>query len=49
MPSGIAHFLEHKLFEQEKGAAVHEFYKKSGNFGLTYRKKCVIIGFVKYK
>ena len=32
MPSGIAHFLEHKLFEQEKGATVHEFYKKSGTY-----------------
>lgn len=32
MPSGIAHFLEHKLFEQEKGATVHEFYKKSGSY-----------------
>ena len=30
MPAGIAHFLEHKLFEQEKGDSVHEFYKKSG-------------------
>ena len=32
MPSGIAHFLEHKLFEQEKGSTVHEFYKKSGTY-----------------
>ena len=32
MPSGIAHFLEHKLFEQEKGPSVHEFYKKSGTY-----------------
>ena len=32
MPSGIAHFLEHKLFEQEKGLSVHEFYKKSGTY-----------------
>lgn len=32
MPSGIAHFLEHKLFEQEKGLTVHEFYKKSGTY-----------------
>ena len=32
MPSGIAHFLEHKLFEQETGESVHEFYKKSGTY-----------------
>lgn len=32
MPSGIAHFLEHKLFEQEKDPQVHEFYKKSGTY-----------------
>ena len=30
--SGIAHFLEHKLFEQESGESVHEFYKKSGTY-----------------
>ena len=32
MPSGIAHFLEHKLFEQETGESVHDFYKKSGSY-----------------
>ncbi len=32
MPAGIAHFLEHKLFEQEKNPQVHEFYKKSGTY-----------------
>ena len=32
MPSGIAHFLEHKLFEQESGESVHEFYNKSGTY-----------------
>ena len=32
VPSGIAHFLEHKLFEQKKGDTVHEFYKKSGTY-----------------
>ena len=32
MPSGIAHFLEHKLFEQEDGDNVHAFYKKSGSY-----------------
>ncbi len=32
MPSGIAHFLEHKLFEQKDGISVNEFYKKSGTY-----------------
>lgn len=32
MPSGIAHFLEHKLFEQKEGSTVHDFYKKSGTY-----------------
>ena len=32
MPSGIAHFLEHKLFEQKNGESVHDFYKKSGTY-----------------
>ena len=32
MPAGIAHFLEHKLFEQEKDPQVHDFYKQSGTY-----------------
>jgi len=32
MPSGIAHFLEHKLFEQKDGTSVHDFYRKSGTY-----------------
>ena len=32
MPAGIAHFLEHKLFEQENDPQVHEFYKQSGTY-----------------
>ena len=32
MPTGIAHFLEHKLFEQEKEPQVHDFYKQSGTY-----------------
>lgn len=32
VPSGIAHFLEHKLFEQKDEPTVHEFYKKSGTY-----------------
>ena len=41
MPSGIAHFLEHKLFEQESGDSVHEFYNKSGTYvnAMTSYKK----------
>lgn len=30
MPSGIAHFLEHKLFEQENGVSALNYYKSSG-------------------
>lgn len=29
-PSGVAHFLEHKLFERENGISPFEFYSKSG-------------------
>lgn len=45
MPSGIAHFLEHKLFEQEKGDTVHEYYKKSGCYvnAMTGYKKTKFI------
>lgn len=32
VPTGIAHFLEHKLFEQESGESVHDFYKKTGTY-----------------
>lgn len=31
MPSGIAHFLEHKLFEVESGDKPQEFYSKNGS------------------
>ena len=30
VPEGIAHFLEHKMFEQEDGITPFEFYAKSG-------------------
>lgn len=30
VPEGIAHFLEHKMFEQEEGEVPFEFYAKSG-------------------
>ena len=29
-PSGVAHFLEHKLFEREEGLSPFDFYSKSG-------------------
>lgn len=40
-PKGIAHFLEHKLFEQEDGESPFEFYSKSGtasNAGTSYKR-----------
>ena len=30
VPEGVAHFLEHKMFEQEDGVDPFEFYAKSG-------------------
>jgi len=30
VPNGVAHFLEHKIFAQEKGEDVSSFYEKSG-------------------
>lgn len=32
VPAGIAHFLEHKLFEQKDGEPAEEFFKKSGSY-----------------
>ena len=40
-PKGIAHFLEHKMFEQENGEDVFDFYSKTGtecNAGTSYKK-----------
>ncbi|MDD6878909.1 MAG: pitrilysin family protein [bacterium] len=40
-PKGIAHFLEHKMFEQEDGIDPFVFYSKSGtecNAGTSYTK-----------
>lgn len=40
-PKGVAHFLEHKLFEQEDGESPFEFYSKSGassNAGTSYKR-----------
>ena len=46
MPSGIAHFLEHKLFEQKGRESVFDFYKKTGtnvNAFTNYNKTCYYI------
>ena len=32
VPNGIAHFLEHKLFEQENGLNTMLFYSKTGAY-----------------
>lgn len=32
VPNGVAHFLEHKLFEQETGDNPFDFYSKSGTY-----------------
>ncbi len=32
MPSGIAHFLEHKLFEDPSGISAEEYYSKTGAY-----------------
>ena len=34
VPKGIAHFLEHKMFEQEDGINPFEFFSKSGTTNL---------------
>lgn len=36
VPNGIAHFLEHKMFEQEQGISVFDFYSKSGTHCNAY-------------
>ena len=32
VPNGVAHFLEHKLFEQESGEKPYDFFGKSGTY-----------------
>ncbi|MBP3841685.1 MAG: insulinase family protein [Bacilli bacterium] len=32
VPNGVAHFLEHKMFEQENGENPFEFFSKSGSY-----------------
>ena len=36
VPYGVAHFLEHKVFEQKNGDAVDEFFSKSGTISNAY-------------
>lgn len=36
MSAGIAHFLEHKLFEQENGETVHEKFEKNGAYNNAF-------------
>ena len=43
MPSGIAHFLEHKLFETNSRVKVDEFFQKNGSYinaFTNYKKTC---------
>ena len=43
MPSGIAHFLEHKLFETKNKVKVDEFFQKNGSYinaFTNYKKTC---------
>ena len=45
-PIGIAHFLEHKVFEQENGVDPFTFFSKTGtgcNAGTSYRKTSYFI------
>ena len=43
-PSGVAHFLEHKLFEREEGLAPFDFYSNSG----TSVNACTSIKYTNY-
>ena len=36
VPNGIAHFLEHKMFEQEDGTDPFTFYNESGTYSNAY-------------
>lgn len=52
-PKGIAHFLEHKMFESEDGEKPFDFYAKSGSYVnafTSYKTTCyVITGNKKFK
>ena len=36
VPAGIAHFLEHKMFDKEDGTDITTIYEKNGAFGNAY-------------
>ena len=45
-PKGVAHFLEHKLFETEEGEDPFSFFSKTGtgcNAGTSYKKTSYFI------
>ena len=45
-PSGIAHFLEHKMFESEDGIKPFDFYAKTGSYVnafTSYKSTCYIV------
>ncbi len=45
-PKGIAHFLEHKMFETESGETAFEFYAKSGSYVnafTSYKTTCYVV------
>ncbi len=45
-PKGIAHFLEHKMFETKEGESPFEFYAKSGSYVnayTSYKATCYVV------
>ncbi len=45
-PSGIAHFLEHKMFESEDGVKPFDFYAKTGSYVnafTSYKNTCYVV------
>ena len=45
-PKGIAHFLEHKMFETESGEKTFDFYAKTGSYVnayTSYKSTCYIV------
>ena len=45
-PSGIAHFLEHKMFESEDGIKPFDYYAKSGSYVnafTSYKNTCYVV------
>ena len=45
-PSGIAHFLEHKMFESKEGEKPFDFYAKTGSYVnafTSYKNTCYVV------